>query len=193
MRLPACRVFRHFLAYVDGRRALATQPASAAPRARPSWIDAEHFEHARASLLQHLSDADVDHVEHFCPGVQYRFQYGGYGVREIVEPELTALRYEVKDHANRLWSMCFELDRQVVLRNLPPSDELDAVHAGSVARTLLEMRETDGGRVPAAFAREDIPGATVLSIARPGGDDWPLDSMRGRGFGTGMLIKWAPP
>lgn len=139
------------------RRAFAV---AAAPRTRPGWVDAQHFEEARASLLQHLCDADIDHVDSFCPGSQYRFQYGGYRVKELVAEPLQNLRFERGEDARRLWQMCFELDRKVVLRHLPTAAELAPVLSGETATALLDVRDIDGSTV--AFMREEVPGASVL-------------------------------
>eukprot|EP00927_Polykrikos_kofoidii_P072618 TRINITY_DN68720_c0_g1_i1.p1 TRINITY_DN68720_c0_g1~~TRINITY_DN68720_c0_g1_i1.p1 ORF type:complete len:375 (+),score=46.88 TRINITY_DN68720_c0_g1_i1:223-1347(+) len=134
------------------------------PRVHPAWIDIAHFDYARTSLLMHLNDADADHLETFLPGSIYRFQYGGHTVKEIARPWLEACRYDVESDAARLWAICFELDRHIVLRNFPTKEALSRVSAGHVADEFLDVRFTSNGH-SVVTAKKDIAGATVLCAA----------------------------
>ena len=125
-------------------------------RVRPAWIDRRHFDEARESLLAHLCDADVDGVDQIFPGTSYKFQYGGYQVREMVAPWLKGCRFEVQSDAQRLLGMCFALDRKFVLRNVPDTTASPVIQEAP----LVAIRVV--GDLQEPIAPRGIPGGTVL-------------------------------
>lgn len=125
-------------------------------RAKPEWASAQHFDEARHSLLAHICNTDVDDVEHIFPGTMYKFQYGGYGINELVSPWLTNCSFTKAEDSSRLLGLCFVLDRKFVLRNLPPAPSSALAEA---AAALTCPSPSVPGAVQAAV---DIAGGTIV-------------------------------